>query len=157
MAATSSSALVDPSDPSDPAASAALAVSRPSAVPADPVLAASKAGAPEVSAAEPESEESEQESEPGLDDSGLGGSDRSGSELPDSAESGSRSPSGGQLKAELPSDDHDLARAVTAAHHAGPQGISPTVESMEENEGCRPCGLTTSLYLPSSRIENLSE
>jgi hypothetical protein len=118
--------------------------------------------------------------DPGLGDSGLGdsGSGDSGSgdsALDDSGQSvsshvaygrdglgsvksGHTSSNGGRLKAELPSDDHVWARAVTSAHHLGPHGISSTPGSAtEEPETWRPCELTTSLSLLVTLIENLYE
>ncbi|MFD0729905.1 hypothetical protein [Planotetraspora mira] len=113
--------------------------------------------------------------DPALDDSGLGDSGSGDSALDDSGQSasghvaygrdglgsvksGHTSSNGGRLKAELPSDDHVWARAVTSAHHLGPHGISSTPGSAtEEPETCRPCELTTSLSLPVTLIENLYE
>jgi hypothetical protein len=56
-------------------------------------------------------------------------------EEPEAAESGHRSVSGGELNAELPSDDHNLARAITSAHQPEPHGIS---SAPKEGEGPRP-------------------
>jgi hypothetical protein len=68
------------------------------------------------------------------------------------AESGHRSVSGGELSAELPSDDHDLARAVTSAHHSEPHGIS---SAPDEGEGC--CPRVPATPNPSPSVETLNE